>query len=111
MQTIKIVHSNVKIYELSHRTFCKIASVSSEDSDQPAHSRRSIRIIAVCLKTTLGSLSTYRVPCEDSDPIAQADLSLRWARMQSCSEFAAACGAGHSNSMVQQRNIKFNENA
>ena len=58
-----ILYSN---NESRHRISYKIACVLSEDSDQPAQSRRLIRVFAVRLKM-LVSLATHCVPCKDSD--------------------------------------------
>ena len=73
-------------FEPEHSLFYKIACAPSEDSDQPAYLRSITRLFAVCLKTHLflgypqGALRRLCSNCTD----AQADLSLRWAHIQSC---------------------------
>ena len=86
--------------------FSTTACAPSDDSDQPAHKRRSVFAVRLALRIDLylptycpvkttqisfrgppgasnRSLSTYILPCEDRSDCAnaQADLSLRWAHV------------------------------
>ena len=78
-------HVSNYINEPGHSSFYNILCALSDGSDQPAHMRRLIRVFAVRLKRLwvigypLDALRRLRSDCAD----AQADLSLRWAHIQS----------------------------
>ena len=71
--------------EPGHSIFYNILCALSDDSDQPAHMRRLIRVFAVRLTRLwvlgypLDALRRLWSDCAD----AQADLSLRWAHIHS----------------------------
>ena len=74
------------VYESGHNIFYKIACAPIDDSGKPAHPCSLIRVFA---RQSLGSQGSQpssggqrRLLSDCAD--AQADLSLRWAHMQSC---------------------------
>ena len=78
---IEIISANKIIYEPPHDKTNKMACAPSEDSDQPGHPPRLIRVFVVRLKEAWVlsyPLSAQRRLWSDWAD-AQADLSLRWA--------------------------------
>ena len=78
-------------FEPPHDKTSKMACVPSEDSDQPGHWPRLIRIFAVRMKKhwALNYLLRAQWILWSDWADAQADLSLRWAHMS----FSWFCGA------------------
>ena len=73
-------------YEPGHSIYYRIACAPSEDSDQPAHLRRLIRVFAGHPVGNQGfkAHSSGQRRLGSASVNAQADLSFRWALMQSC---------------------------
>ena len=88
-----ILYKMVYAHNISYMIACthnlsirdKTACAPSENSDQPCVCHRLIR-------RRFGSLTSHRMPCEDSldTAQAQADLSLRCAHMHACKKYCAA---------------------
>ena len=74
------------MYEPADGTTNKMACAPSEDSDQPGHPPRLIRVIAVrslgSKGLKLSSCGQRRLRSDWAD--SQTDLSLRWAHMPFC---------------------------
>ena len=74
------------LYEPAHDKTNKMVCAPSEDSDQPGHPPRLIRVFAVHSMGSKGlklsSCGQRRLWSEWAD--VQADLNLRWARMPFC---------------------------